>query len=213
VPIRFHMKIICIWLRLELLHIQKTKKNVISKFQKMFMLYVVLNRNKSNTVTSIHELFIFCCIEKIEKMRSLKNANAIFTSLYTILWLPVLHFSVVILFWSFGIIDASTIKCWELSTAQAGARGREGCSTYSLSLLYRLNQTESAILMYFFLWLMLPRDHFVSRFVLKVKKYKEYFYSSLTCCNYIICYTVIHILRLDETVEGILRNKQNDMVA
>jgi hypothetical protein len=27
------------------------------------------------------------------------------------------------IFWSFGIIDASTIKCWELSTAQIGARG------------------------------------------------------------------------------------------
>jgi hypothetical protein len=61
---------------------------------------------------------------------------------------PVLHFSVVI-FWSFGIIDANTIKCWELSTAQAGARGREGCCTYSLSLMNRLNQTESAILMLF----------------------------------------------------------------
>jgi hypothetical protein len=36
---------------------------------------------------------------------------------------PVPHFSIVIFFWSFGIIDASTIKCWELSTAQAGARG------------------------------------------------------------------------------------------
>jgi hypothetical protein len=27
------------------------------------------------------------------------------------------------IFWSFGIIDANTIKCWELSTAQASARG------------------------------------------------------------------------------------------
>jgi hypothetical protein len=36
---------------------------------------------------------------------------------------PVLHFSVVIFFWSFGIIDASTIECLELSTAQAGAKG------------------------------------------------------------------------------------------
>jgi hypothetical protein len=36
---------------------------------------------------------------------------------------PVLHFSVVIFFWSLGIIDTSTIKCWELSTAQAGTRG------------------------------------------------------------------------------------------
>jgi hypothetical protein len=51
------------------------------------------------------------------------------------------------IFWSFGIINANTINCWELSTAQAGARGREGCCTYSLSLMYRLNQTESAILM------------------------------------------------------------------
>jgi hypothetical protein len=33
------------------------------------------------------------------------------------------------------------------STAQAGARGRDGCCTYSLSLMYRLNQTESAILL------------------------------------------------------------------
>jgi hypothetical protein len=46
---------------------------------------------------------------------------------------PVLHFSVVIFFWSFGIIDASTIKCWKLSTAQAGARGRVGCCTIHLS--------------------------------------------------------------------------------
>jgi hypothetical protein len=36
---------------------------------------------------------------------------------------PVLHFSVGIFFWSFVIIDASTIKCWELSTAQAVLRG------------------------------------------------------------------------------------------
>jgi hypothetical protein len=62
---------------------------------------------------------------------------------------PVLHFSVVIFFWSFGIIDASGIKCWELSTVQAGARGREGCCTCSFSLMYRLNKTESAILMLF----------------------------------------------------------------
>jgi hypothetical protein len=55
---------------------------------------------------------------------------------------PVLHFSVLKLFWSFGIIDASTIKCWELSNAHAGARGRGGRCLYSFSLMYRLNQTE-----------------------------------------------------------------------
>jgi hypothetical protein len=31
---------------------------------------------------------------------------------------PVLHPSVFIFFWSFGLIDASAIKCWKLSTAQ-----------------------------------------------------------------------------------------------
>jgi hypothetical protein len=41
---------------------------------------------------------------------------------------PVIHFSVVISFWSLGIIDASTIECWEL-------RG--------MLHLFRLNQTES----------------------------------------------------------------------
>jgi hypothetical protein len=39
---------------------------------------------------------------------------------------PVLHFSVVIFSLSFRIIDASTIKYWQLSTAQAGPTGREG---------------------------------------------------------------------------------------
>jgi hypothetical protein len=52
----------------------------------------------------------------------------------------------VISFWSFGIIDASAVKCWELSTTQAGGKGREGCCPYSLSLMSRLNQTRSAIL-------------------------------------------------------------------
>jgi hypothetical protein len=51
---------------------------------------------------------------------------------------PVLHFSVVIFIWSFGIIDASTIKCWELKTAQAGAAGCEGCCT-----LHCLSCTDS----------------------------------------------------------------------
>jgi hypothetical protein len=64
---------------------------------------------------------------------------------------------------SFGIFDASTIKCWELSTAQAGASGSEGY--YKLFLMYRLNQTESAIFMSFccdlcFRWII----YFVSRF-------------------------------------------------
>jgi hypothetical protein len=36
-----------------------------------------------------------------------------------------------------------------LSTAEADARGPEGCCTFLLSLMYRLNQTESAILLYF----------------------------------------------------------------
>jgi hypothetical protein len=75
------------------------------------------------------------------------------------------NFSAVIFFWSFGIIDASTIKCWELSTAQAGARGREGCCMCSLSLMYRLKQTRVRSSLVILLWLMPPRDHFVSRFL------------------------------------------------
>jgi hypothetical protein len=54
---------------------------------------------------------------------------------------PKLHFSVVIFFLSFGIIDSRTFKGWKLSTTQAGARGREGCCTFSLSHMYKLNQT------------------------------------------------------------------------
>jgi hypothetical protein len=36
------------------------------------------------------------------------------------------------------------------SEKNAVARGRQECCTYSLSLIYRLNQTDSAIFMYFF---------------------------------------------------------------
>jgi hypothetical protein len=67
---------------------------------------------------------------------------------------PVLHFSIVIFFWSLGIIDANIFHCWELSTAQAGARERKGCCTYSSIVMYILNQTESAILV-IVLWFML----------------------------------------------------------
>jgi hypothetical protein len=52
---------------------------------------------------------------------------------------PVLHFSIIEFFWSFGIIDASIIKCWELSTAQAGARGHVGY----VALIYYLSSTDS----------------------------------------------------------------------
>jgi hypothetical protein len=36
----------------------------------------------------------------------------------------------LIFFWSFGIIDVSTVKCWKLSTAQP-VPGHEGCCMYS----------------------------------------------------------------------------------
>jgi hypothetical protein len=39
------------------------------------------------------------------------------------------------------------VPLWKLSTTQAGARGREGCFAFSLSLIYRRNRTESAIFM------------------------------------------------------------------
>jgi hypothetical protein len=78
----------------------------------------------------------------------------------------VLHFSVVIFYWSFRIIYTSTIKCWELSTAQAGAKGREGCCTYSLSLMYSLTQSNRVCnSLVILLWLMLQSGiTFVSDF-------------------------------------------------
>jgi hypothetical protein len=45
--------------------------------------------------------------------------------------------------------NASTIKCWELSIAQASARGAWEMLHLYLSLMYRLNQTASAILLLF----------------------------------------------------------------
>jgi hypothetical protein len=45
---------------------------------------------------------------------------------------------------------------------QVRVRGHEGCCTYSLPLIYSLNQTDSVIFMYFSCD---PRDHFISRFL------------------------------------------------
>jgi hypothetical protein len=47
-------------------------------------------------------------------------------------------------------------KCWKLSNAQSIARELEGCCTFLFSLMYRLNQTQSAIFIVILLWLMLP---------------------------------------------------------
>jgi hypothetical protein len=53
------------------------------------------------------------------------------------------HTSLQCIFWSFGIIDSNTFGWWKLSTAKDGARGLAmGCCTFSLSLMYRLNQTS-----------------------------------------------------------------------
>jgi hypothetical protein len=52
---------------------------------------------------------------------------------------PVLHFSVVIFFWSFGIIDASTIKCWELSTAQPVLGGVKDVNAFEGSLCFQIS--------------------------------------------------------------------------
>jgi hypothetical protein len=72
---------------------------------------------------------------------------------------PVLHLSVVIFFWSFEIIDASTFKWWELSIAQAGARGVRDVAPH-----VQTQSNQVCITLAILLWLMLPRDHFLSRF-------------------------------------------------
>jgi hypothetical protein len=68
---------------------------------------------------------------------------------------PVLHFSVVNFFLSFGIIESSTIQCWELSKAQPVLGRHEGCCNFSLSFINRVCNFDVILL-----FLMLPRDHF-----------------------------------------------------
>jgi hypothetical protein len=55
----------------------------------------------------------------------------------------VLHFSVVIFFWSFGIIDVITIECWELSTAQASASEFTTSDEMPLKLLIEIIEKHS----------------------------------------------------------------------
>jgi hypothetical protein len=75
----------------------------------------------------------------------------------------VLHFSVVILFWSFGIIDATTIKCLELSTAQAGAMGAWGVLQLFIIPHVQTQSKRVCNSLVSVLWLTLPIYHFVSR--------------------------------------------------
>jgi hypothetical protein len=56
-----------------------------------------------------------------------------------------LYFSVVIFLWSFGIINASTIKCWAMCIAQAGASGVQDVALTHYSCTDSINQTEIAI--------------------------------------------------------------------
>jgi hypothetical protein len=59
---------------------------------------------------------------------------------------PVLNFSVVIFFWSFGIIESSIIKCWELSTTQASAGGvRDAALSHYPSVQTQSNRVNFAI--------------------------------------------------------------------
>jgi hypothetical protein len=81
---------------------------------------------------------------------------------------PVLHLSVVLFFWSFGIIDSSTFQYWKLqwklSTGQAGARGRESRIFHFFIIAHV--QTQSNRVCNFnviLLWLMLPRGQTFSR--------------------------------------------------
>jgi hypothetical protein len=68
---------------------------------------------------------------------------------------PVLHFSVIIFCSYFGIIDASTINCSELSNAQAGARLARGMLHVFIIPHIHTQSTESAIFMLFWCDLLL----------------------------------------------------------
>jgi hypothetical protein len=53
--------------------------------------------------------------------------------------LVVPYFTLVLLYFSCP-------SGWELSTAQVGAKGLEGCYTFLLSLMYSLKQTITSIM-------------------------------------------------------------------
>jgi hypothetical protein len=60
---------------------------------------------------------------------------------------PVLHFSVVIFSGPSESLSTAYLKCLVLSTVHAGAKEREEVALFTLTLMYKLNQTESAIFM------------------------------------------------------------------
>jgi hypothetical protein len=85
----------------------------------MLHLVIILRvQTQSNRLCIFHVILLWLLLPRdhfLSRFFYFKTAMAAVSSC------PVLHVSVVIFFWSFGTIDASTIKCWELSTARAGA--------------------------------------------------------------------------------------------
>jgi hypothetical protein len=84
----------------------------------------------------------------------------------------VFHFSVVIFFWSFGIIDASTIiveKWVPLKPVLEG--GRDVVRFHYPSCTDSIK--PSLQLSWYFVVINVPRDHFVSSFFLEVMKRKH----------------------------------------
>jgi hypothetical protein len=62
------------------------------KCTKSFTIKLILNQQMILSKVVTHQGGVKCCVAAVKSC-------------------PVLHFSVVIFFWSFGFLDASTIKC------------------------------------------------------------------------------------------------------
>jgi hypothetical protein len=86
----------------------------------MFHIFIFLMYRRNQTESAI---FIIYCCDQCFRGFTFYTDFILNNRRCQVLCGSVPRFSVVIFFWSFGIIYFSTFKCWKLSTVQAGARG------------------------------------------------------------------------------------------
>jgi hypothetical protein len=128
---------------------------------------------------SINQYIYNCLFRKTTVMYKITIISAVKS------W-PVLHFCVVIFFWSFWIIGSSTFKCWELGTAHVVLGG-----VRDVALLHYPSCTDSMkqSLQFSckFAVFNAPEDHFVSRYWYFNN---PYLFKLMSFRNYVSCLRV-----------------------
>jgi hypothetical protein len=127
-------------------------------------LFIIPNvHTQSNRVCNFHLILLWLMLPRDHTFSKFYTSRQ---QVAAVKGFPVAHFSVVIFFWFFGVNNARTMCC-ELSTTLVGARG--ACGMLHLFIIPPV-QTQSNRDNYrvcnfhvILLWLMLSRDHFVSR--------------------------------------------------